>query len=162
MLPRPVRSTCLAFSVAIALWACAGVGGSTSGSTRPSGSATSRAQALVAAPQIRVRISDGPVSQPIPHPEFARATMVLRFPAPLGDKTTAIVITKETAGAFAEWLRFAPRVQPDGTLKVAGLADGHYRIAARCDDVDYEGECRAVAGAPVAVTMRVFVAAPVR
>ena len=47
-------------------------------------------------------------------------------------KAAAIVVEKESDGAFAEWLRFSPRIQQDGTLKVAGLADGRYPIAARC------------------------------
>ena len=91
-----------------------------------------------------------------------RATVALQFPQHTAGKNAAIVVEKETDGAFAEWLRFSPRIQQDGTLKVAGLADGRYRIAARCGDVDYEGECSAARGEPVEVALREVAAAPTR
>ena len=161
MHPRTVRPTSLLVIVALAFGACAGSSGRAT-ATQSTSTASANANALAAVPQVRVRIGDGPVSQPIPHPAFARATVALQFPQHAAGKNAAIVVEKETDGAFAEWLRFSPRIQQDGTLKVAGLADGRYRIAARCGDVDYEGECSALRGEPVEVALREVAAAPTR
>lgn len=161
MHPRTVRPTSLLLLIALAFGACAGGSGRAT-ATQANTAANANANALAAVPQVRVRIGDGPVSQPIPHPAFARATVALRFPEHVAGKAAAIVIEKETDGAFAEWLRFSPRIQQDGVMKVAGLADGRYRIAARCGDVDYEGECQAARGVPVELALREAAAAPTR
>lgn len=156
-----VRPTCVVLIVALASAACAG-GAGLATATQVASAPTANGNALTSMPQIRVRVGDGPLSQPIPHPAFARATVALRFPAQAAGKAVAIVVEKETDGGFAEWLRFSPRIQQDGTLQVAGLADGRYRIAARCGDVDYEGECQAARGVPVELALREAAAAPTR
>ncbi len=115
-----------------------------------------------AAPHVRFRSKDGVLSPPMPHPAFVNATVALALPSATAGMTADVVVQKEQDGAFAEWLRMAPRIQAGGALQLAGLVDGRYRFFVRCGEADYEAECRAVRGRPQRVLMIPRSAQPLR
>ena len=120
------------------------------------------AAAAVAAPQVRLRLGDGLVLGPVPHPAFVHGTILLRLPACTAQQLAAVVVERQQGEGFGPWLEMAPVVAQDGTLRIAGLAAGQYRFLVRCGGVGYEAECRAEQPELVEVVLRPAMAQPLR
>jgi hypothetical protein len=115
---------------------------------------STNAHALQAAPMVRFRVGDGPVSLPVVHPAVSHATLALCFPKQAAGQHADVVIEKLGERGYSEWLRMKPRVTDEASLKIAGLPDGRYRIDAECAGVRYEGEATASKGAACEVELR--------
>ena len=121
---RSVAVTC----ICAALAACAG---SPSGpARREAGNAAVAAASLQPPELVRLRIGDGPVSEPVPHPALGKATLLLALPESFAGQRIELVVDRCDTAGKAEWLRCRPRVPATGPLVFAGLPTGRYLLRA--------------------------------
>jgi len=146
-------------SVALALCACAALAACAGSPSRPApgepGNAAAAAASLQPPELVRLRIGDGPVSDPVPHPAFGKATLCLSFPPGFAGSRVDLVVYRGVGDARAQWLRLRPKVAASGPLVVAGLTEGHYELRATLEGADRVavGEAEVTAPGEIALAM---------
>jgi len=110
---------------------------------------------------VRLRIGDGPVSEPVPHPALGKATLRLSFPPAFARNRVDLVVDRVVGAERSQWMRMRPKVDDGGSLVVAGLSDGHYELRATLGaDSVAVGEVDVTAPVELCVAMTPSAAAP--
>src|SRR5262245_17284063 len=153
------RSVALTCACAV-LAACAG------SPSRPAPGKPADAAVAAAAVQppelVRLRIGDGPVSAPMPHPALGKATLRLSFPPAFARNRVDLVVDRVVGAERTQWMRMRPKVDDGGSLVIAGLPDGHFELRATCSGADSVavGEADVTAPVELSVAMTAMTASP--
>ena len=134
MLSRSTWKLVWSSSLALAFAACVGPRQQGTAPARSGGAAATApatsAAALNPAPQVRLRIEGGALSEPQVHPAFGKATLSLTFPAGFEGTEVDLVVDRTVGAERREWLRLRPRLRADGSLQLTGLPGGRYALRA--------------------------------